>query len=314
MKFLITDQPQPGGKPFSNAALLQAFAEVSGSELRYIVAETDGQREAWMPMFSRKKASIPMIVHPQLLPYLPIVFGKNDTLNPLQELEIQKGFAETLQSQGKRLLFNLPTSVTDVRGFLWNGFQATPRYTYRYPLKENIRYQRLKYRDIKKAQKLNPVVREELDFDLFLRLKEETYHIQTKRFPYSDVSHTKLLKNLAESGCLRQYVLRIDQEDISTQLILEDDHEVYTWQGFTRRDFLREGITSWFNDYLINRYRETHDSLDFCGANIPDIARYKSGFSGSLTVYYQLTWSASPMLDSTLRFLRRNGRTRAGRQ
>ncbi len=296
----------PGGDPFSNPSLLRAFAKVSASKLYYIAAEEDDHQEAWMPVFIRKKAGIPMIVHPQLLPYIPVIFYRDRAIGSLHEQEVYQGFSNIMKAHGKRLLINLPTHVTDVRGFQWSGIAATPRYTYRLPLKEDIKYQRLKYRDIKKAQVLNPEVREEFDFELFLRLKDETYRLQTKRFPYSDVIHLELLKNLAETGCLKQYVLRIDREDISTQLVLEGDREVFTWQGFTGREYLKSGMTTWFNDYLIRRYRETHESLDFCGANVPEIARYKSGFGGSLTVWYQLRWTASPLLESTLNIVKRN--------
>ncbi len=304
---LVTSENQLpiAGTPFSNTSLLRAFAKASQSELSFVSATSETRCEAWIPVFIKKKAGMPMAIHPQLLPYVPVVFHPEVTFSQAHLQEIFEDFAKILTLYSKRLLINLATDFQDIRGFQWKGIKATPRYTYILPLNDDIKYQRLKYRDIKKAGKLNPTVREEFDFELFLKLKKETYELQTKRFPYDDVTHMELLKSLAETGCLKQYILRVEQEDVSTQLILEGDRKIYTWQGFTRRDFLREGITTWFNDYLIRTFRNTHDSFDFCGANIPEIAKYKSGFGGTLTAYYQLQWTASPLLELGSRIVKR---------
>ncbi len=293
-----------GNDPFSDLSVLQAYAEANQAELCILKALDGDNFLAWMPVFLKKKANIPVAITPPLLPYIPIVFPGSDdgSANAKQwsHVEIMQGFSGKLQDSCRRLLINLPTGITDVRGFQWSGFSAIPRYTYVYSLKEGVRYQRLKYRDIKRAGELDPEMVEEKNIPLFLALKEETYQKQSKRFPYNDVIHQELLEKLFATGFLRQFTVRCNGRDVSTQLIYEGKKTVYTWQGFTNRDFLREGITTWINDSLIRHYRPTHESFDFCGANIPDIAKYKSGFGGELTPYYQLQWTDSPLLESLL--------------
>jgi len=235
-----------------------------------------------------------------LLPALAAFFGPS----PLAELKESAWLAcvEALtdwlrQLRLSEVCFILPTSVSDVRPFLWNGWEVTQRYTYLIDPVGDSGYSPAVRRQLKKALGLGLAVRQTSDPEPLYRL----YSKLMKRQGLPAASR-KLARELAADGEI--YEARRSDGSLSAAVLMnEDDGFGYYTVAASAADSHGDGASSLLVDYLLNQLKDKGKRFDFVGANTPQLCRFKRGFGGGLVGYYQLRLRLRPVnrLLSTLR-------------
>ncbi len=264
--------------------------EPRGAELFGIYA--GDQPQVFFPLYQRGGRG--------LLPTLAAFFGPS----PLTEMKESawQSCVEALTDwlRGQRLSevrFILPPSVTDIRPFLWNGWEVTPRYTYLIEPVGIAGYSPAVRRQLKKAVGLGLKVQQTSD-------PAPIYRLYSKLMTRQDLpcASEKLVRRLAADGEL--YEARRGDGSLSAAVLMnQDDGFGYYTLAASAADSHGDGAPSLLVDHLLDLLREKGKKFDFVGANTPQLCRFKRGFGGGLIPYYQLRLRLRPVnkLLSTLR-------------
>lgn|GEM_PF-3451222 len=234
-----------------------------------------------------------------LLPALAAFFGPS----PLAELKESAWLAcvEALtdwlrQRRLSEIRFILPPSVGDVRPFLWNGWEVTPRYTYLVEPVGAAGYSPAVRRQLKKAVGLGLAVQQTSNpaplYQLYSKL------MRRQGLPCAS---RKLVESLAAEGEI--YEARRSDGSLSAAVLLnEDDGFGYYTLAASAADSHGDGAPSLLVDHLLTLLQSKGKKFDFVGANTPRLCRFKRGFGGALVGYYQLRLRLRPVnqLLSTL--------------
>jgi hypothetical protein len=194
----------------------------------------------------------------------------------------------------------------DHRPFVWDGFDATPQYSYVVDLgpdrstllerfsrdaRNNIRTDTTGLEiDEEGADSIPPLIDQ-------LRARH-----RERGEPYSVTADfvTDLYERLPD-GIVRPYVVRHEGTMVGGMIALEDRETVYRWQGGVKPDvdFPVNELLDW---HIMRRAAERGcRRYDLVGANHRSISRYKSKFDPDLVVFQSLVRSSRPMsLVSTL--------------
>jgi lipid II:glycine glycyltransferase (peptidoglycan interpeptide bridge formation enzyme) len=194
--------------------------------------------------------------------------------------------------------------LTDVRPFLWRGFEVRPRYTYRIDLADPDRVhagfsKSLRY-EIRKAEKKGVEAFASDDVDAFARLHDHTMGRKGLTPDYTADDLRRLAKELGDRA--QVYLAREEGEVSCGTLVFRDERRAY--YAYAAADEARFGsgapsLLQWFvmRDLSGKGVRE----YDLAGANTPPIVAFKEKFGGELCMYFDLTaWNRS-LLPATRR-------------
>jgi len=98
-------------------------------------------------------------------------------------------------------------------------------------------------------------------------------------------------RELHEHGLLRQFNIYYKNEIVSANIILSDGGELaYTIILATQEDAMKLGAATLHSVELSRHLPSTTKILDFCGANIREVARFKAALGLDLRVYYHISF------------------------
>jgi hypothetical protein len=188
---------------------------------------------------------------------------------------------------------------TDVRPFLWNDFICLKRYTYTVNLAELNKEQIENIPEIKKWQALQ--VRQEV-----LNIEDVHQHITFLK-PYVKQKRLKVIQTDLLENLQNLNVLNITDEHNNTlaQMIF-NIHQTEAQQLFYYiNDESKKKRIGVFAQYAFMFYfkEKGYITFDFCGANIPTIAEYKSSFPVKLESFYELWYHRNPLKSLAHRWL-----------
>ncbi len=201
--------------------------------------------------------------------------------------------------QFSNIHLKLKPENTDIRPFLWNNFVCLKRYTYTVDL-TNIRKEQLEnIPEVKKWQALH--VRQEL-----LRSEDIHQHIQFLK-PYVRHKRLKVIQKDLLENIHDLYVLNVvdEQSYIHAQMIF-NIHQAEAQQLFyyINNESKKKRIGVYAQYAFMFYFKERGYSVfDFCGANIPTIAEYKSSFPVKLESFYELWYHRNPLKSLARRYL-----------
>ena len=189
----------------------------------------------------------------------------------------------------------------DTRPFTWSGFDVTPSYTYQLDLADATPDQLLQ----SFSRGLRYDIRSRDDVDVSIRragmdAAERTYRSiavryseQNRRVPLQWGFVRDLLDALGEDRS-RVYVAEsADGKFLSGMIILYSNDTAYFWNGgvkTTQASVSPNSLLHWriIEDILTDPALEAIDQYDLYTANDERLVAYKSGFGGTLTVYYTI--------------------------
>ena len=273
---------------------LEAVAELHQLEARLLLCYKGEKLAAAMPIYERKKLGFRVTVCPMSAYYHGLWFfweeGREENRNLLDELKIAGSVAQFLKSHYKRFQVNLAPHNLDVRGFTWQGLKALPFYTFIHDLSQPLQPFRVERRKLRSAQDKGYRLVEEFSPEIFSQMIQELYNRKEKNLGVDEAAFQAWMKKLHEIGLLSQLNLMDQREVVSTNLILggENDHHAYAIMQSTQPDHLKAGASVVHTQLMAERLKDRFSALDFCGANYPEVARFKAAMGMKLKVFFRI--------------------------
>jgi hypothetical protein len=221
--------------------------------------------------------------------------------------EITAAAASFLQQEFDAIHLRLPPEVIDLQPFIWQGFQAGVRYTYRLALPsldavlEGMDKRRRA--DLRAAEKDGVGVSSELPFDTVLSLAEKSFDRQGKTLGFRATAE-RANAALAVAGRCRSFVASDkDGRPLSAVWIVWDDRRAYYLIGGYDEQAGSANATAlamWKAiEYTASTLRLPE--FDFEGSMLPSVERFFRKFGGQLVPTYTLFWQRPASLATRVR-------------
>jgi hypothetical protein len=252
-----------------------------------------------MPLYMLSHWGCKMSIPPLYTPYCGFLFSPIS--ERAEKLEFQtQALAEILtKALSERFDFVAlvsPPQPMDLRPFYRGGWNVKVLYSHLLELgSEEKLYSKLDSavkNKLNKAQKLSVAVEEEEDPSLFFPLWELSLRRQGQK-PFIIASKFReLFEDLKGGSLVRLFVARLGADVVASRVAVIDRPLVYDWLAGADSNYFKTGANQLLVWEMIKGFRqEGFSHLDFCGANIPGVADFKSSLGGELVSYYSLSKS-----------------------
>ena len=258
-----------------------------------VSVERGGRTVARLPFVVRGARGLRVLTQPPntafLGPWVEREAGAKLAKAVGDEMELQAELVAALPAMSA-FRQNFAPTVYGCLPFLWAGYQASVRYTYRLEnlacdqeqlwanLSGNIR------REIRKAQR-RVEVREGLGIDRFYSVWSRTFARQGLKNP--DRSRLERIESACAGRGARIMLFACDESDRvhAVAYVVWDRRTAYYVMGGGDPDLRTSGASSLLLWEAILRARAVTDVFDFEGSMIPPIERYFRAFGGQLRPY-----------------------------
>lgn len=143
---------------------------------------------------------------------------------------------------------------------------------------------------LRKAEAAGFELIEAFDPDAYIRLQAEL-DARKKKSLGVDLQHfAKFFERLHELKLLKQFNLIQAGQIVSTNILFYDGrHLAYTVFMASEPEAMRWGAATYHSVELISKLPAQCRMLDYCGANVPEVARFKAALGLKLQVFYRLS-------------------------
>lgn len=236
--------------------------------------------------FARKSGALRT---PRLQPYLAAELVTTNTKSPgklaNQKLELCLALAEKMAQRGLAGNINLPSDLTDVRAWQWNGFRVEPFYTFILNTPNHLKNVQSSVRGkIKKAERSDYIYSSNPSSEDVVHCLEATAN--RKGFSYGlTVDELEQLRTKFPSSDIRCYLASTRYgEPVSSRVILRvSSTTALDWVAGTAVEHYQTGVTQKLISTVLSDLAAAGiASFDFGGANIPSVAKSKSYWGGNL--------------------------------
>ena len=258
----------------------------------------------------RERVARPIV----LTPYLGILFPKSDakyvtTISANKEIATQ--FALFLKREFDSVQLRFPPEVVDLQPFIWEGFQASVRYTYRLRVTHmNAAWEAMDARrrnDIRSAEKAGITVEQGNALTRVLELSESTFRRQRIELTFRKAAE-RFEAAVASPARSRSFIARNRVgQDIGAAYIVWDEKRAYYLLGGYDSQAEKAAACSLA---LWQAIRFTAEELklpefDFEGSMIPAVEGFFRKFGGTLTPTYSVLWERPSFSRDVLRVAKR---------
>lgn len=320
----------PQGTVFAKSFWLRAFEQFPPNNQAkvLIVRDSAGAIQAGVPLFLSRAGRRLSVGQPPLTAYSSLLLAPRFRKDENREAEwkmktIGELLAEIFQRRYDRVCLIHAPSLVDIREFTWQGWNATPQYTYVRLLDsldivgELSKNHGKNFRKAARAGYTVSLVENLAErLDAFLVLFENSY----KSIPAAYPRHCRFVRAIFQASTGNDAALLYEAKDArgnvqAARIVWPSCHQqVMDWAAATTDTGRTDGATAFlmakmFEDLRDRGYRE----FDFCGANTRTIAQYKAGFNARLVPYYATTTKRLSLLNrakATLRYLKARMRHR----
>jgi hypothetical protein len=268
-----------------------------------VTVERGGQTVARLPYVVRGPRRMRVLTQPPLTPFLGPWVARSpgakyakalgDEMELMAELEARLPAAAAFRQ-------SFPPAVPGVLPFIWAGYRAEVRYTYRLEgldseqrlwdgLGGNIR------REIRKARK-RLEVRDDLGIEDFYVAWAKTFHRQRLAAP------DRALLERVEAACAprgaRTALFACDESGRvhAVAYVVSDERAAYYLMGGADPDLRTSGASSLLMWEAIMRARRVVDVFDFEGSMLQPVERFFRAFGGRLTPYHYVSRATRPAM------------------
>ena len=291
-----------GGTVFSTWGWLQCAQEASGNRCRYLGCYKNGQLVAGLSGVEAQHAGMRRFATPELTPHggvlLARVPGKGPAKAESEWHRVAELFIAYLQTEYHHLSLVHAPAVSDMRPFIWAGWETRVRYTYQMELGDReALWERLERRTrtvIRKAEGSGFVVEPTQDMELFRRQYEQLYTRQGGKAPVDAGVAQRFAEAACRAGLARALKVVSPEGQVAAVVVFVEGFEgCYAWVAGADPELNHTGATS----LLYWKYLEQGQGrFDFVGANIPAIAFFKRGFGGDLRSYFAVEGFRDPLV------------------
>jgi hypothetical protein len=258
--------------------------------------------------------------HPALTPYLGILFpeGSAKYVTTIStNKEIARAFAVFLKREFHSVEMRFPPEVTDLQPFIWEGFRAGVRYTYRLPLADlrgvldNMDSGRR--RNIRSAEKDGVTVCTDVPFAQVMALSEKTFRRQGLTADFREAAFG-LNAELETAGRCRSFLARNRAGfALSAVWIVWDNKRAYYLIGGydeATNSSNAGALAIWRAMEFTARELKLRE-FDFEGSMVPAIERFFRKFGGTLMPTYTLSYQKHSLMYRAARKVARWARLKA---
>lgn len=278
---------------------LEIVSKSFNTQIQYLLLKDSNSIAAAICVFYKNKK----VYCPDNFTYTPLWL--NDTYSERKKNEFLEAIIKYLKTNFRKITLKLSPDIKDIRAFKWQNFNVEPRYTY-LRFKDANYHKSIKARLNRGVKILSEVlVRDTTSDDINLNIR---FLNQLKTQKRNLIYNENFLNNLNEAGFLESFNIDIEGVPICSFIILLDKIKKvgYTLMinGADRDNeyyhaLIYKQMLAWFdeNDY---------DYVDFCGANMQGISKFKSFFNPQLQVYFLVKFSRLQNFLNPILFLIKN--------
>ena len=273
---------------------MAALADLHGVRALQLQVFKGEELLAILPLYERRKLGFKALVTPTGTYYQGISFDFPGNCTPTRKLldtvAISARIADFLTEQYKWIDIQLNPDNVDIRGFTWAGYKAKVFYTFRQFLGTELPVLADERYTMRQAEKQGMKMVEEFNPDAFLTLQKG---LEERKQHSLGVSHDRLKDffiRLHEKGLLKQLNVYHDSKIVSSSILYVDQGEVaYLILMATTPEAMRLGAAIFNSLSLADHLPEPTQILDFCGANIREVARFKAAIGLDLQSFFHLS-------------------------
>lgn len=191
-------------------------------------------------------------------------------------------------------------NITDIRPYIWNGWNATIRYTYMQPLMGDIwnHISRKARNIIRKAQKLEVTIDKGYDPECYWGLNVDTYQKQNRPVPMSKEYITALMDMAIEKNLGEMWIAKMPNGDTAAaEFVLWDGKMAHRWSAASNSAYKESGATSLLlYELFVDMQKRGFTKMNMMAANTPQLTKFVSSFNPELQPYYIVTKSRIPFI------------------
>nr|WP_294895796.1 hypothetical protein [uncultured Pedobacter sp.] len=274
---------------FGRSDFLINIAAIYGFTIDIRVILFNGSPVLALPLFVNKKK----VVVPNHYFY-QYVWEKEAFKESWSQIEAWIFLLKALKASYNEIKLRLPINIRDVRPFIWCDFDINVRHTYEKHLtdlvfKRNLQRILLKQLDDFSFKK-NCDWQSSWDFhyrDL------EKLGIR-KSLINSYISYLEALKHINKLELFNAYHHDVFVTSIIVIVDYKSKYAYFVLMGSVDKAFYKAGLPTLLYNYALNQLKENNFlKVDFLGANMLNISKYKSKFSPNLEQYHEVFYSVS---------------------
>ena len=285
----------PGRTPFSHPVAVAAYARAFGLPARVVMLD---DQTAALPIFRKRRGPFRAAALPPLCP----------VLRPLLAQPLGEAASHARASPLDRLLARLDGQADqltlalgddDLRPYLWAGWTATPRATYRLDLGGNLRagYSSSVRRALRSEADAFEIIEDDALAPQAVGLMAASYRRGGADLGLDERAVAELADALSEAGLARTFAARRGGSVEAAVTVATDGRTAFYWIAGGRPGPAMTVLV----DHVLGRLASDGvGTFDFCGANVPSIAEFKRRFGPVLApapLVRRVTHPALRLLD-----------------
>jgi len=290
----------PQSNPFQSTAWLKVYSEFFDLPLKILFIKKGYETVAGLPLPVKRKFFL-TVSTPLLFTYYSGILFKNFSGEKRQKQIIEKNEAisiihEYLRDNLQFFIFKLHHTIDDVRQFKWLGYKIKPRHTFILNIESVDRIweglsNSLK-RKIKEAQEKGFQVVKTDDVEKLSEQQILSYERAGSKFFLGFKDLKKLLQSLVQNRAIRVYhVVDSDGVVLASRGVSIWNSKAYdVVAGMANREI---DIASHFLLWKIIEELSSEGvrEFDFCGADIENIAFFKTQFGGEIKISFEVSYA-----------------------
>ncbi|OZM57482.1 hypothetical protein CIB95_08490 [Lottiidibacillus patelloidae] len=235
------------------------------------------------------------IILPPLNPYIGLEFSTTNTQKIYniynQWIKVSDYLSGEMKKRRLANMLMLPPGIEDSRSWIWNRFHVGVKYTYKIKFPYEIHLAQTEVRtNIRKAIKRGFVAERSNNLKDVYNCLLDTEKRQSFSHNLS-LEDLNLLFDLLGENHLRTYLCYAPNGEVASATIClhRDDGYAIGWIRGTKEEYLTSGAAVYLDQVTIDDLQKTKaKGIDFCGANIRNIAKAKRKWGGHLVPFYSL--------------------------
>lgn len=293
----------PHGNPFHEYGALQVMANHSNSTLHPLVGFKGQEVVGFFPIFSMQRGPVTVAFSPPpglLASYLGPALLNIDKLKQRKAERRHRRFVDgcldwlDAEIDPKYIHVRTDGRYDDLRPLVWQGFEATPKYTYTVditPDEDDLlqRFSSDARSNIRNSEDGGYTIEVggHHEIEQIISKVQERYDAQDMNYPIDPEFVTDLYEAMPE-GHVRPYAFTADGEFKGGMVALEAGDTMYRWQGGTSHDadVPVNDLVDWA--IITDAKDRGLTTYDLVGANEERLCGYKAKFGPSLRTYYEL--------------------------
>lgn len=315
---LLTDTDLPAYQNLVNANgkvfYTANWRGVLGSALRiYGIFAENGELAGGIQLLEERRLGLRFLRNPPFTPVCGPLFAIK-AQHPVAVLEARRKVLETvaafLVGQSRCVIsLSLDHELHDVMPFCWQGFKATPRYSYRIDLRQPLEvivkgFSPSRRNDISKARRDGLTVEPADDLRVVSDLVKQSFGRQTARLDVAVLD--SILFRYARPENSFGFVTRRSGRPIACTFLIQDRDTAYYLLGGYAPEYRHHGAGALaVFESIQEAQRRGLITFDFEGSMIPAIERFFRGFGGNLVHFFTVNRAWLPF-EMVLKFWKRS--------